>query len=297
MTDIPNYETFIKIELITKGMSGDEKYYIETDTGNKFLLRLTDITEYDRKAKEFQMVKAAASAGIPMPKPVDFGICSNGKQVYTLLTWIEGEEAEKILPLLSEKEQYSYGVKAGKALNKIHTIPAPNGLSSWFERYFAVIDERINAFHAEGIAFEGDSNILNYLQQNKSSLINRPQCFQHGDFHEGNLIITPEKEIYVIDWHGMDFDNFGDPWYELARGDEKYPYYMSGLINGYFNGKPPETFWTLYSYYLSCSAITSIVWAKYCAPNELENILKLNNYVLRWFENMQRVIPTWYIPD
>lgn len=33
MKDIPTYDTFAKIEPITKGISGDQKYYIETVDG------------------------------------------------------------------------------------------------------------------------------------------------------------------------------------------------------------------------------------------------------------------------
>ncbi|WP_246240266.1 hypothetical protein [Anaerocolumna sedimenticola] len=42
MKDIPIYDTFAKIEPITKGMSGDQKYYIETIDGKHLLLRIAD---------------------------------------------------------------------------------------------------------------------------------------------------------------------------------------------------------------------------------------------------------------
>ena len=29
-----------------------------------------------------------------MSQPIDFGICNNGKNVYMLLTWIEGKDLE-----------------------------------------------------------------------------------------------------------------------------------------------------------------------------------------------------------
>jgi len=37
MIDIPGYDTFIKIERITKGWSDDKKYYIETADGQRVL--------------------------------------------------------------------------------------------------------------------------------------------------------------------------------------------------------------------------------------------------------------------
>jgi hypothetical protein len=40
MKEIPLYHTFSKIGAITKGMSGDKKYYIETADGKHMLLIL-----------------------------------------------------------------------------------------------------------------------------------------------------------------------------------------------------------------------------------------------------------------
>lgn len=32
---------------------------------------------------------------------------------------------------------------------------------------------------------------------------------------------------------------------------------------------------------------TTILWAKYCAPNELDNVMGLNRKVLEWFDGMK----------
>ncbi len=104
MHDIKNYNTFTKIEPVNKGWSSDKKYYIETADGRKLLLRVADISEYDRKKAEYEMMKQVAALGVPMSQPVDFGICDNEKSVYSLLTWCDGEDAEAILPCLTETE-------------------------------------------------------------------------------------------------------------------------------------------------------------------------------------------------
>jgi serine/threonine-protein kinase len=56
----------------------------------------------------------------------------------------------------------------------------------------------------------------------------------------------------------------------------------------------PDEFWRLFAYYLSASAITSIVWAKYYSPDDLEEIVNRNHEILEWFDNMQSSIPTWF---
>lgn len=285
---------FTQITPITKGRSGDKKYYIETTDGRRLLLRVADISEYDRKQNEFEMMKQVDALCIPMSKPVDFGVCKGEKNVYTLLTWIDGEELESILPALSETEQYLLGVKSGEILRKIHRISTPQNTGDWFIRYFNVIDERLNAFRAEGVPFEGDSIILDFLENNRNLLKGRPQCHHHGDYHEGNMILSEDKELFIIDWHTVDFENYGDPWIELARYSDN-PYFTSGQINGYFMGAPPKEFWALFAYYLATSAITSIVWAKYFAPERLSSIIQLNRDVLVWFDNMKNPVPSWYL--
>ena len=94
MRDIPLYNTFKKIQPINKGMSGDKKYYIEDVEGKHFLLRVADLSEFKQKKDEYEIIKNMNNLDVPMPSPVDFGICNGGKSVYTLLSWVEGEEVE-----------------------------------------------------------------------------------------------------------------------------------------------------------------------------------------------------------
>ena len=61
MQDTKLYNTFSIIEPINKGMSSDKKYFVETTDSRRLLLRVADITEYDRKKAEFEMMKQASA--------------------------------------------------------------------------------------------------------------------------------------------------------------------------------------------------------------------------------------------
>lgn len=204
---------------------------------------------------------------------------------------------ETALPNLSRSEQYALGIESGKILRRIHDSYVNQTTINWIDRYYSVIGPRLEAFRLEGIPFEGDTFIIDYLERNRDLLKNRPQCHHHGDYHVGNMILTDTKCISIIDWHTVDFDNCGDPWYEFNRIGIEYAEFASGQINGYFDHEVPENFWKLLAYYLSASAITSIVWAKYFAKERLEDIMQLNADVLCWFDNMKNPIPTWYLKD
>lgn len=297
MKDIPLYNQFDKIELVNKGMSMDKKYHIETFDGMHLLLRIADISEYAQKQNEFEHMVHIYKLGVPIPNPMDFGICNDGNSVYTLMQWIDGYEVEAVLPTLSKGQQYKLGIRSGEILRRIHTYDSGNKADNWSKRYFSVIDERLEAFRTEGVHFDGDELILNYLDTYRYLLQNRPQCHHHGDYHVGNLILAKENQVFVIDWHTVDFDNYGDPWYEFNRLGIDDPAFASGQINGYFDSSPPEDFWRLFAFYLAASTITSIVWAKYFAPELLASIMKSNKDILRWFDDMKNPIPTWYIRD
>jgi len=76
-------------------------------------------------------------------------------------------------------------------------------------------------------------------------LKNRPQVFHHGDYHIGNMLLTPDESVAIIDLNRMDT---GDPWEEFNRivwCSAVSPYFASGIINGYFNHQVPEEFFKL----------------------------------------------------
>ena len=290
--DIKSYET------VTEGLSGDRKFHVETSDGGHFLLRLSAGTEYERKKTAFDRMRKADSIGIPMCRPAAFGSCDDGRSVYQLLTWCEGRNGEKLLPFLPETKQYSIGIKAGEILRTIHTIPAPE-LEPWQKRYFNENDCRIKAFSDCGIRIDGSDILLAFVENNRHLLNGRPQCLQHGDYHVGNLMITDAGEVSVIDWELLDFDNYADPWKEFGSIGltDVHPYFVTGLIRGYFGGEPPLQFWKLLAYYLAVGAVIMVPWAYYLQKDELPYAVKHVKDVLRWFDNFRRDVPEWFCPE
>lgn len=328
MEDIPGYSSFTKIEPLAKGLSGDQKYRVETESGRRLLLRLSAAGERKLRQTEYDSLKALAALGVPVPEPLAFGSCKNGDAVYMLLGWVDGEEVEAVLPRLSDAEQYVLGEKAGLILRRLHDLtrldgnrsfpPADEAViqkaaaadpatlnrpdtaradDSWALRYFSLIDERLAAYRAEGLPFEGSSTILDYIESHRHLLAGRPLCRLHGDYHAENLILAPDGSLSVIDWQIFDFNNLGDPWYELNRLDGKYPAYSSGQIDGYFDGNVPAEFWHLLAYYQAASAITSVVWAQYREPAELPHVLELNQNILTYYDQLKNPVPAWYLKD
>lgn len=297
MNDIKNYENFTKIELVNKGWSSDKKYYIETKGNEKLLLRVSDVKEHYRKKIEFDMMVQVYALGVPMSKPIDFGICDGGKSVYSLFTWCDGEDAETVLPMMTETQQYILGVKSGEILKNIQSIPAPMEQEEWGSRFSRKTIIKIETYRNCGVKVDGDDKIINYLEDNMSLLEGREQCFQHGDYHVGNMIISKDNSLNIIDFNRLDF---GDPWEEFNRivwSAATSPHFATGQLDGYFGGKPPIEFFRLLAYYIGSNAVSAVYWALSFGEQEMVISKRQIKDILTWFDDMKNPVPTWYIDN
>jgi Predicted aminoglycoside phosphotransferase len=259
-SEISGSDKWRTIEPINKGWSDDKKYHIVTNRGMQLQLRISDISKYEARKKDYETLKRLDKMDVLISRPIDFGICNQGKHVYFLLSWLSGEDLKDVLCTLNIDEQYKLGVKAGEALRKLHSIPAPENYILWTDHFNRKIDRNINTYYACGIEIHGADNIIDYIEKNRYLLDNRPQTFQHGDFHIGNMIITHNGEIGIIDFDRLDY---GDPWEEFNRivwCANVSSVFAAGRINGYFENDVPEVFFRLMALYIASNLLSSVPW-------------------------------------
>jgi len=293
--DIPDSKHWLKTEFINKGWSADKKYYIETDDGRKLIIRLADISQYEKKKTEYETMVVLYNLDIDMSQPMDFGTCANGEMVYILLSWLEGESAENVLPKLDAQKQRHWGISAGRILKRIHSIHAPEDQPSWDTRIMRKIEMKISQYKNCGYAVPNDRKIMQFINDNLHHLRNRPQTLQHGDFHPGNFIITPRKTLGIVDFNRTDF---GDPWEEFVRvtafsKNISIPFAI-GQIDGYFNNRIPELFFKLMALYSAIDAHFGIIWAIPFGQSEIEQSLARSKAILEDYRGFETYIPVWY---
>lgn len=279
-------------EPIKKGFSGDEKYRVTTGDGKRFLLRIGDPAGLWRKQEEYRHMQNACDLGVAMAKPL--GSFLLNEKLFTLYTWCEGEDCEKILPYLSEKEQYALGEVTGQYLRSIHTLPSPLDQENWESRFNRKIDEKIRSYRRCGIMIPGAQYFIEYLEANRALLTGRPQCFQHGDYHTGNMVMDKENRIHILDFDRFDF---GDPYEEFNRivwSAALSPAFATGQLEGYFLGRPPDDFFKLLALYISSNTLSSFPWAVTFGHGEVAIMKKQAEEVLQWFDNMSQSVPKWY---
>jgi len=297
---IPDYRSFQKIKPLKKGWSGDKKYTLQTADGHRLLLRTVAFSEYESKKAEFGLMQSMAAQGIPMQRPLDFGICSRGKSVYTLLTWIDGTDAGALLPRMSAAGQVALGIKAGQLLQKIHSVPAPRAQEDWGERFYRKTRTCVDAYRANpACRHESGEQIIFFLEDNRQYLDGRAQAFLQGDFNKTNLIVSPDGEtISVIDFNVVDLP-YGDPYWAfdfMAWDTEAPAHFYTGLARGYFGGsnprggEPPQDFFDALRYYIAYDIM------KVLSDQNIKRRGQYMNHVERWLVDIQAPYPAWYLP-
>jgi len=289
------YDRITKRIPIDRGWSGDRKEYVVTEDGRSYLLRISPIDRLERKKREFARMTEAAALGIPMCLPVEFGRCEEG--VYAILSWIHGKDAEEAIGSLDGEIQYRYGLDAGQILAKLHTIPAPADIPDWETRFCAKMDRKIAMYQACELQYEeGGEAFLTFIAHNRHLLAGRPQTYQHGDYHIGNMMIGEDGILYILDF---DRDDYGDPWEEFNRivwCAQAAPAFACGMVDGYFCGAVPDAFWKLLTLYICSNTLSSLPWAIPFGEEQIGVMRRQAAQVLDWYDGMQRIIPKWYRP-
>ncbi len=287
-------DKFIARSPIEKGWSSDKKYICTDADGNRYLLRTSSPDRAEKRRRAFLMMNEVAALGVKMPKPIEYG--ETDGLIYTVESYIEGGDAEDIIPTLPTSEQYRYGVVAGEYLRRIHSIPAPETNEAWQIRFGRKLERKLKMYAECPIKYEDGEVFVEFVKEKCHLITNRPQTYQHGDYHIGNMMVGCDGELFIIDF---DRDDYGDPWEEFNRivwCGQKAPIFASGMVDGYFGGDVPEEFWHLLALYISCNALSSLPWAVPFGDGEVDVMLKQAEEILEWYDGMRRVVPSWYRP-
>lgn len=292
---IPEFKNWKEISQINKGWSTDEKFYVKDMKGEKFLIKLNGISEFDKKQSEFNAIKLISSSQINMSNPIDFGTCCNNQKVYMILTWIDGESAEEILPNLSEIEQYKLGIEAGTILRKIHSIPIESIIIECERIFRKKVETKILQYENCGIKVPNDKRFLEFIFKNIRYLNNINQTIRHGDYHVGNLIITQDRKIGVIDFNRFDF---GDPWKEFNRlmtfSRKISISFAKGQIDGYFTNEVPDLFFKLSALYTAYDSLFSIISTIPFGEEDIKNTICFSKMIFDDYNGFDSYVPKWY---
>lgn len=296
--DIPDYQTWEKIEVINKGWSTDKKFYVETVSGEKYLLRVSEKDTYNSKLLEYQQMCRLTREGLPISTPIGFGKCSNDELVYGLFLWTDGDAMDEVIQDISAEEQYNLGIEAGKILKKFHRITITNNGEDIRKKWEKKYHKWLKRYNDGKIKFPKDLKAMKYIEENieildilDSSLLH----FLHGDFHLGNMVLNSEGHITIIDFNRWDYGNIYEDFIKNFWFSRELSYSFSkGQIQGYFSDKVPDTFFKIILLFLAREFFIAIPWAEKLGHNQIEGMQKRINMITEDFSDFNEEIPVWW---
>ena len=297
-SDIKNFKNFKTITKLNSGYSKDEKYHIITYTNDNLLLRISDVKLYEKKIKEFEFIKSLNKLDFEMSKAIEIGKCNNGKNVYMILTWIEGESLDKVITSFDKKTQYRLGTEAGKILFSIHN--QKYNINTQEELKDDIIKDIITKLNIyvenKDIRIKDDIEVINFINDNMFDILNLPATYIHGDFHLGNLIYTKNKKIGVIDFNRVKISDRFEAFYknDLFNVPKSIPF-SCGFIDGYFNYSIPDYFWKINSIYVAFSSMNTIRWSIKFGKEHVEKMQNRCINIFKEYNYFKEYIPKWYI--
>ncbi len=253
-----------------------------------------NLEDLDPKRTEYAILEKMQEYQVTCSRPISIGEIEN--RGYMITSYIDGKDAEDEILKYTEQEQYNIGIEAGKELKKMHQMPAPDYISSWYSRKVEKHKKYRDAYLACEVKVKNDDKIMKFIDENIHLMKSRPNLFQHDDFHLGNIVVSDKKFAGVIDFNRYDW---GDPIHEFlkigifTRG-VSIPFSI-GQIRGYFNNREPdEDFWRLYSLYLAMCVFSTVVWTLKTVPNNMNEMLEKVYMCLEDHDYFSRLKPKWY---
>ncbi len=280
-----------KIEFIDKGFSNDVKYHVVDKKNEHYIIRVADVLSYERKFAQFDYLKEIDKLNLNTSSPVEISLFDG--EIYALLTWVEGNEAEEVLPTLDKKTQYEIGIKAGKILKKIHSIPVKT-TKTWKEVYEEKLLKKIKKSEEMVYKHPHLETFKKYVFDNMHIIEKSPMKLQHGAYHIGNMVIGENLELGIITFDQINVADPVDDFKQFIWNVRISPEFMTGLVDGYHNGKPTKIFFKKLALYAADYCIANIAWASKFDIEIINEAVKACDETYEWYEGFIRIIPTWY---
>jgi len=261
--------------------ASERKFYVETTQKAKRLVSVNEANIH-QWAKDNGGYAYVAKSGIIVPQFIKEGFFAEGNLFYCMWSWLEGEDVSEFISRLNSKEQFIIGKKCGEIARKIHSLPPFGNDELWEVRCRRDVEKTIQKYYDKLEQYPECDILIKYLQDNIELLNGRPTTCFKGDWNGGNMIITPDGKIALIDgiWGS------GDPWqefWEVPNDAQSLAHFFTGQLHGYFDGEPPLEYFKLLMFYI---ALGYLNWY----PDSAKQ-------VLTWFDGMQNCVPSWFIKD
>ncbi|NLM15991.1 MAG: aminoglycoside phosphotransferase family protein [Clostridiaceae bacterium] len=293
--DIPESKNWVELLRISEEDPREHQYSARSKDGKQYYVRLDEPTRYDRIKGEFEHLRTVYETGVPVPSPKSFGLCDKGRRLYLLTDWIGGRSGEQILDCFDACSQYELGVSAGLYIKMIHAVRAPNHLvKAWWAGQSKRWQKIRQDYQQCQPSIPYGLQLFKMIDENLHLLQNRPQCLLHGAFHTGNIMLTQEGNLKLVNFHRW---LYGDPLYDLSAvmstTGQRHKAFAVGVLDCYFAYSVDEPSLRLMNIYAGLALVERAIDVSLKALQP-ENIIEAIHSFACSLQGCRQVCPTWY---
>ena len=289
---IPNSEKFIDCKKLTLGWSDEDKYIITLSDSERVLLRVLKKENFLSQKKSIEILNQFSTISDLVPRVLDYGETTNGENGYILLSYIEGENAMKVISNYDIIKQYNFGLKMGEVIKLFHKQSKPEvdfeGTVNFNKKVKGFLDYYCENKSNFNFLKDKEAYIRKFLEQIK----NRPFIMLHNDFHLGNMIINDDK-ISLIDFNRASVGDNIKEFDGIAWCVKNSEYFAQGLIDAYLEDEDEQKFFELLKGYIYIWQIQMLFFIRDQDDEEKEIVINLLKSVEEWYDK-DGVIPSWY---
>lgn len=277
---------------IEKGFSHEKKFLVTAEQGF-FVLRSAPFDAFARKKDEYDLMARVHGLGVKCNRPVDFFESPDKAAVYSLYSYLPGEDAESCVSQLSRDRQYQSGFMAGADLQRIHGVTSDT--VTWSIRKKRKHERYVGLYRESGYRFLEDRRVQRFIEMNDVLTGSTSDVLQHDDFHLGNIIIHNGGYGGVLDFNRYDW---GDPLHEFVKLEWfTWPVsqdFARGQVDGYCDGRRlNHDDCRRVSVYVAMSIFSTVVWTLKYYPETMVEIEKKIGAILRHYQFFEKTVPDW----
>lgn len=276
--EIPFFKEYVKAKPINEGYSDDIKYIVWLHD-KKYLLRLSNKNDLEKKKWEYKLLKSYKKINIP--KVYACGVVD--EYSYIIYDYIEGENAKIGIKKLTQDKQYEMGVLAGKMLCEFHKESSDEKIDykNRFEEKLELIkNKNIEIPYLERMC----KLFYDYIDLDDSNPV-----YCHGDYHTANMIVSKDL-LYAIDFNRIKTASLYSDFRRMFTFSRTVSVpFCRGQLDGYFGRRLLEDDFKKMLPYLIYELISMLIWSV-----DNKQLIELFNVVLDDFNNFTTIIPNWY---
>ena len=277
---------------ITKGFSFEKKFKLTSDRGD-FLVRLSPITAYEAKAKEFALIQQLYANGVHCNQPIALWQAEAAATVCTLYSFLTGVDAEEQIGAWPVATQYQIGVAAGQDLRRINALS--RSTNTWKARKWQKHERYVKRYYQQTYRLKNDAQLLRFIETYYDPTEAEQDRLQHDDFHLGNIVLTGQHYGGILDFERYDW---GDPLHEFVKLDWfTWPVseaFAFGQVEGYFGTRQlTEAQCLPIAVYIAMSLLSTTVWTLEFYPHTWPEMEKQLLSLLARYDYFDRIRPPW----